>query len=327
MTTDTAELRKENRALRKEAKKAERTPEQDRAALRRKVRIFYDLQRLRMQTAGRTLDRATEIELHAADVNILDARANNLHDAEKEALKDIGAHLSSMDAFNNILADKNKYRGIGPTLAGVLLSEIDIHRCDTSSALWRYAGLAPQKGARCKSCKDTLVPNSKDGGWKHEYKRKAKCAQGDTLSDDQTFESAQAEKPKKGEKLHYNKFLKTKLVGVMGPCLLKANSPWRKFYDDYKHRITCAGKGMSDGHRHNMANRYMVKMLLLEFWKEWRTLEGLEVRVPYQEQYLGHVHTDKPSAESAEDANLRRIAAYHGKAHGKDITYPSTNDS
>ncbi len=287
---------KENRALRKEGKKAKRTPEQDRAALRRKVRIFYDLQRLRMQTAGRTLDRATDIELHPADINILDARAANLQEAEDEALKDVAAHLATMPAYMKILAEKPKWKGIGPTLAGVLLSEIDITRCETVSALWRYAGLAPQPARRCKKCQDTVVSTKSSVGsgmkvFKHQYNRKEKCSVGNLIIKDLTYESAAAERPTKGEKLHYNSFLKTKLVGVMGPCLLKADSPWRKFYDDYKHRLKSAGKGMSDGHQNAMANRYMVKMLLQEFWIQWRTLEGLPVRESYQEQYLEHKHT------------------------------------
>jgi hypothetical protein len=294
-TDDKKAKKKENRALRTKGKKAVRTPEQDRAALRRKVRIFYDLQRLRMQTAGRTLDRATDIELHDSDVAILDARAANLQEAEEEALKDIAAHLSTMPSYTKILAEKPKWRGIGPTLAGVLLSEIDITRCETVSALWRYAGLAPQKARRCSKCQDTVVARSAKIGstsvYKHEYNRKKKCDLGETLALAQTYESAAAEKPTKGEKLHYNKFLKTKLVGVMGSCLLKNDSPWRKFYDDYKHRLQSANKGMSDGHRHSMANRYMVKMLLQELWIQWRTLEGLPVRETYQEQYLGHKHS------------------------------------
>jgi hypothetical protein len=306
---------KENRKLRKDAEGAARTPEQDRAALRRKVRIFYDLQRLRMQTAGRTLERATDIELHDSDVAILDARAENLREAEKEALKDVAAHLATMPAYFKILAEKPKWKGIGPTLAGVLLSEIDINRCETVSALWRYAGLAPQKALRCKVCQDTVVPTKPTaaGSYKHEYNRKSKCGvrtgdvirnlpggefiedevykTGPNIPESQVYESSAAERPTKGEKLHYNKFLKTKLVGVMGSCLIKANSPWRKFYDDYKHRLKSAGKGMSDGHRNSMANRYMVKMLLQELWIQWRTLEGLPVRESYQEQYLGHKHS------------------------------------
>lgn len=286
--------KKNNRKLRNDGKKADRSPEQDRAALRRKVRIFYDLQRLRMQTAGRTLERATDIELHDADVAILDARAENLREAEAEALKDIAAHLTTMEAFNSILADKQRWKGIGPTLAGVLLSEIDITRCNTASALWRYAGLAPVKAMRCKACQDVVVPLAKSTPgkefYKHEYNRKVKCKEGNNISRGTVYESGQAERPKKGEKLHYNSFLKTKLVGVMGPCLLKANSPWRKFYDDYKVRLQSSKTGMSDGHRNQMAIRYMVKMLLLEFWKEWRALEGLDTRVPYQEEYLDRAH-------------------------------------
>ena len=59
----------EDKALRRQSKKAERTPDQDRMALRRKVRIFYDIQRLRLQTAGRTYERpdGTEIHLHEVE--------------------------------------------------------------------------------------------------------------------------------------------------------------------------------------------------------------------------------------------------------------------
>jgi hypothetical protein len=31
----------------------------------------------------------------------------------------------------------------------------------------------------------------------------------------------------------------------------------------------------------------MVKQFLLVFWKEWRLIEGLSVRAPYAEEYLG----------------------------------------
>ena len=281
------EKQKENQKLRKEAHKAKRTPEQNRAALRRKVRIFYDLQRLRLQTAGRTYDRATDIELHEADTNMLNNRASELEIAEKSALKDVEWHLKGMKAYTEILAEKPKYRGIGPTLAGVILSEIDIHRATTASALWKYCGLAPVKCRRCKLCNDTVV--AKSGSYKHEFKRKKKCKL-DIIPESDTFESGRAERPTTGIKLPYNSFLKMKLVGVMADCLIKSDSPFRSFYDDYKHRLQSADKGMSDGHRHRMALRYMVKMVLLEIWKSWRELEGLEVRVTYQEEYLNHKH-------------------------------------
>lgn len=101
-----------------------------------------------------------------------------------------------------------------------------------------------------------------------------------------------AARRRRGEKANWNNFLKTKLLGVLAPCLIKANSPWRKFYDDYKHRKASAGWGKSDGHRHAAAMRYMVKMFLLELWKEWRTLEGLPVTPTYAEAKLGIRHGD-----------------------------------
>lgn len=67
-------------------------------------------------------------------------------------------------------------------------------------------------------------------------------------------------------------------------------SPWLKFYEDYKHRKATAGWGVSDGHRHKAAIRYMVKHLLLEIWTDWRTHEKLPVRPSYHEEKQGHVH-------------------------------------
>lgn len=127
---------------------------------------------------------------------------------------------------------------------------------------------------------------------------------------------------KKGQKITYNPFLKAKLLKVMGDCLLRANSGWRKHYDERKHRrqhqsTVCAlcghtdtpgkyeGKtcyncngdyrnapwGKSDAHRHRDAIRYMVKHFLSRLYEVWRPLEGLEVHRPYAEAHLGRVHS------------------------------------
>jgi len=50
------------------------------------------------------------------------------------------------------------------------------------------------------------------------------------------------------------------------------------------------GPGSFIGNAHRMALRYMVKMVLADIWKDWRALEGLDVRAPYQEAYLNHKH-------------------------------------
>lgn len=287
-----AELSDEQKELRKLSARArkltpeDRTEEQSRVALRRKVRMFYDLQKLRIQTAGRTYNenRDKDVELHHRDIAILKRRSEDLHWAEKEALKDIEAHLKTVPFYTEYLLH---IKGVGPTMAGVMLAEIDIHKCETVSALWRYAGLAPIPCKRCLECKDVVKPQG--DSYVHEFKRLKPCAL-KTVPAEMTYDSAKSEKPKKGEKLHYNKFLHSKLLGVLSEVLLRTGSPYRSFYDNYKHRLVSGNKGRDDGHRHRMALRYMVKMLLLDIHKAWREMEGLPVRPSYQEEYLGHTH-------------------------------------
>lgn len=282
----------EKKTRKRRKKEPERTREQSRVALKRKVRMFYDLQRLRMQVAGRTTPKAdgAEIDLHEFDLELLDARAAELLRAEKETQKDVERHLKTEPLWKEVLSDREAYRGLGVTMAAVIISECDIHIEDTPSKMWSFAGLAPVPCRRCKTCQTVLrdIPGDELHG---EHPKTGKCEhRGKVLGQSGSYASGKAMRPRRGEKLPYNAFLKTKLLGVLGPCLLKANSPWRSFYDNYKNRWVSQGKGMSDGHRHKAAIRYMVKMLLLDIWKNWRQLEGLEVRPPYQEEYLDHQH-------------------------------------
>jgi len=50
-------------------------------------------------------------------------------------------------------------------------------------------------------------------------------------------------------------------------------------------------KKESEGHRSNAAKRFMIKMFLQDLYAAWRTLEGLPVREPYGEEYLGKKHS------------------------------------
>lgn len=268
-----------------------RTPEQDRAALRRKVKMFYDLQMLRMRSQGRVTNKAfgNPIQLHPGDIQILSNRADDLHRAETNALADVEDHLKTMPFYLGILSDKEKFRGIGPTMAGVILSEFDITRADTVSAFWKYAGLAPIPASRCKICQG-LLKTSQDK-FEHVAQNITCSERGRVLGPSETFASGATMRPVKGEKLPYNAFLKTKLIGVLGPVLLKTNSPWKKYYDEYKQRMRSAGKGMSDLHRHNAAVRYMIKMLLQTIWLCWRYFEKLPTREPYHQAKQKSIET------------------------------------
>jgi hypothetical protein len=285
----------------------QRTKEESREGLKCKVRMFYDLQRIRIQVAGRTYDRpeGQELHLHAADVEILKLRSGALETAEGLAFKDVRDHLRTIPFYRKVLSDKDRFKGVGPAMAGVILSEFDINRLDTPSKMWAFAGLAPVAAKRCRSCHAVVEFNADTNTYHHtrEAPRKRdktgaeiepklpKCPRAkDALSEADVYASGKAMRPTKGQKLPYNSWLRTKLVGVLGSVLLKVGSPWRKFYDDYKHRKQSEGWGRSDAHRHQAAIRFMVKALLLEIWKEWRFFEGLPVRPSYQEEYLKHQH-------------------------------------
>lgn len=264
-----------------------------RAQRRRAVRFFYDLQKLRIQSGARGSRKAehAEAQLSNRAKKKLDEQSELVKQLERNALWHVTDLLKGVPIAEWCL----EIRGLGPTMTGVLLAEIDIARANTPSALWRYCGLSVVDG--------------------------------------------HADRRKKGEKLSFNPWLKSKVLKVMGDCFIKSNSPYRKFYDDYKHRKQsqlvpcdhvafvdtpgkdgkkptrtkkqmtaadcklCNGTGMkswgnSDAHRHNAAMRYMVKQFLLDLWKKWRELEGLPVTDSYAVAKLGMHHGDHaPNAQ------------------------------
>jgi hypothetical protein len=189
-----------------------------------------------------------------------------LEQQEKNHFKRLGHILKDYPIYNDFL---HGVTGIGPAMAGVIISEIDITKAEYPSSLHKYAGLDVAADGQGRSRRPEHLEDS-------EYEAK-----------DGTI------KTKKG--ITFNPFLKTKLVGVLGSSFLKQSPDkceYRKVYDDYKHRLEHmdAHKEKSKGHRHNMAIRYMVKMFLVDLYNAWRPLEGLPVAPTYSEAKLGKVH-------------------------------------
>ena len=174
--------------------------------------------------------------------------------------------LKDFPIYNEFL--ENIY-GVGPAMAGVIVSEINIHAAEYPSSLWKYAGLDVAGDGKGRSRKKEHLEES-------EYTNK------------------DGELAKKMG-ITFNPFLKTKLVGVLGSSFIKQSAvkcPYRKIYDDYKHRLENmpAHAEKSKGHRHNMAVRYAVKRFLADLYVAWRTLEGLPVATEYSVGKLGIVH-------------------------------------
>ena len=160
-------------------------------------------------------------------------------------------------------------KGVGAAMAGVIMSEVDIHKSKYPSSIWKYAGLDVTQDGRGRSRKKEHLIET-------EYVDK----EGNT---------------KKKMGISFNPFLKTKLVGVLGSSFLRAgakDNPYRAIYDNYKNRLNNNPEhdDKSKGHKHNMCIRYMVKMFIIDLYKAWRKIEGLEVHAPYSEAKLGLKH-------------------------------------
>lgn len=188
-----------------------------------------------------------------------------LLESETRAFKGLEKVLSTIPIWTEWLSDVS---GVGPAMGAAILSGFDIHKARYPSSMWRYAGLDV----------------ARDGRGRGRYK--------EHLSDVTYIDKDGNEATRKS--LGYNPWLKTKLVGVLSTCFMRApKSPYRVLYDNYKHRLENHDKhkDKTPGHRHRMALRYMVKMFLVDLHREWRKIEGLPVPPTYHEGKLEHKHS------------------------------------
>lgn len=248
------------------------------------MRTMYDFQDMRVRMGNRLKKKKNgdnqkvieELNLDSESIPVIVDVWQDTEEAEKKLAKQLKEEIKEIPVYEIFL--KN-VKGIGPLIAAVIISEFDIHKANTVSKLWQYSGLNPGqvKGTKSKGSK-------KDG----------------------TYETYKTEQTVKGDRLTagylspFNIFLRTKLVGVLATSFIKCGSPYREYYDNYKHRLENEKKTVEGGekawceetkaHRNNAAKRYMIKMFLKDLYVAWRTIEGLEVRAPYQEQYLNHKH-------------------------------------
>ena len=187
--------------------------------------------------------------------------------------KEVAKEVHKLQIWTEYLAD---VKGVGEMIAAVMVTEFDVAIATTVSKMWQFSGMNP-------------------GMVKGRVKKGSKIV----VTDD----DVRGDRRTKGFLCPYNQFLKAKLLGVLGSSFLKCNSPYREYYDNMKHRLESsdwgtASKNPTDksrpkaGHQHKAATRYMVKMFLIDFYVAWRTLEGLPVREPYQQQYLKQTHSE-----------------------------------
>ena len=245
------------------------------------TRCYYDYQEERKALDGQLGmkkdgdAKAGRPPRDATMLSFLLERRDGILKLEKEMEKNINPLIHKHPLWVHFLRD---VKGVGEMMAAVIVTQFDIDRAETVSKMWQFSGMNPGQ-VRGKV-----------------WKKKA----GDRLLV-ATDAMIRGDKKTKGYVCPFNSFLKAKMLGVLGSSFLKAASPYRTYYDNYKHRLESEDWGTESknptdkkrpkaGHQHKAANRYMVKMFLCDLYVAWRTLEGLPVRPPYAEEYLGKKH-------------------------------------
>lgn len=208
-----------------------------------------------------------------------------LVDAEKINFQELAAVLQTIPIYNEFLSD---IKGVGPAMAGVIISEIDITKSKYASSVWKYAGLDV-----------VMITETIDGEIVvHEEGRSRKKRHQIEIE----YENSQGEIVKRMG-ITFNPWLKSKLLGALAPTFLKIGAKEKKagrphkyaeLYYNYKNRIDNheKHKEKTKAHRHNMAIRYMIKQFLADLYEHWRVIEGEPLYKPYAESKLGHVHNE-----------------------------------
>ena len=171
------------------------------------INTLYDYQDLRIRTSNRLSKNKDGEHQNKEDAILHDGSINTIHgvmlssrtlekDIEKQIKKEVHKYRIWDEFFKDV-------KGCGEGMAGVIISQVDIHKASTRSRLNQYAGLNPGL-VRGKK----VVKNS-DG----------------TTSIVTTDEMIKGDKLTAGFVAPYNSFLRAKLLGVLASEFIKLGSP------------------------------------------------------------------------------------------------------
>lgn len=248
-------LENQYRAASLQPKETQGGAAEQKARIRTLIDIYYDTQDVRIRTFNR-LRTAGKVE----GIN-----PNLLKELEKEIREYIHTELKDLPLY----AWLRGVKGIGPILAGGLISHIDIAKADHASSLWKFFGLHVKEGKAVRRRKGEKLDfniKMRTLAWKIAdsfIKRKT------PFYTDIYYEAKKLE----SEKLRNCAMRKECLRMLSGRARRVGTAP---------KQPPCKL------HAHYRAVRKMVKRFLLDLWVHWRNLEGLPVSQPYAIAILGH---------------------------------------
>ena len=242
----------------------------------------------------------------------------SLLESEEESIKVLEKYVQSHPMWDRFFKD---IKGCGPLMSAVCLAYLDPYKAPHVSCFFRYAGLDTVQDMDKDGNKIFLALDNnrrkvaqvfnESGDYTYVDCETGEAYEGDVVVSCHGRRKGDTEMQQyfvweNGEKavavdengnpllkngITYNPKLKTKLMGVLTGCLLKAKDPvYSKIYYDQRNRLDNSAyhKNKSEGQKNMMAQRYMIKEFLRAMWIEWRKLEGLEVDEPYEVAKLGN---------------------------------------
>ena len=209
-------------------------------------------------------------------------------DAIDEYKSLLAAEEKNRSALKRIVVEHPLYEaffkkvvGCGPELAATLIARFDPYKARHAACFWSYAGLNPVTIID-KEGNEQIIGNGK----RYTTMQPVYDQEGNKIGE------------KKG--ITYNPDLKTALLGVGATNFIKqgirrdkesgiitAKGIYANMYMEYKHRKRNQYPERSLAHIDKMSKRWMMRNFVRDLWVAWRTLEGLPVTMPYEQQFLG----------------------------------------
>jgi hypothetical protein len=186
--------------------------------------------------------------------------------------------------------------GIGPVLAGRLLSRLDIHRAPSPASFWAYCGLATVPGVvyRCLDCGQRIagVAGLREAP-PHRRPDGTTCP---ATSVDRLFGSSvrvAQPRPKRGESRGYDAHARHACY-LIGLSFVRKGAAYKAIYAEQHTRISARHAEWPLKRIQLAAQRAIVKRFLTDLWLEWRRLEALPI-VPAYSEKLRAVSDDSTS--------------------------------
>lgn len=253
--------------------------------LRALVDSYFSAQKSRIGWGNRldAVKRGVDVQ---EDPKLLQAQFyhDQFHAIEEKAFDEIATELETYKVWPWL----KRVKGIGPTLAGKLLSEIDIKRAQHVSSLWAFCGLGLRQGEgekwQCTECSEPAFTDHDVALFHVQSMHGLESAPETGLK---VLPNWQIQRLRKGVKIDYSPRLKATCY-LIGTSFLRCGSPYRRVYDSAKEYYKAKRPDWTLKHQDMAARRKMVKIFLSHLWVKYRQAEGLAVSKPYAMERLGH---------------------------------------